>query len=529
VRAPFFSYSHPFTPGYDGHLFPGDACDPANGSAVAGLSFYDATGIDPESAFPDELDGALFFTDASRGCIWTMREGVDGGPDPATIENFWVHQSSDSLFTPVDITEGADGALYVPNFYFDQIVQIRYFPGNQAPTVHLTADKTFGELPLKVKLDASTSSDPDPGDHLNFAWDLDGDGEFDDGINAKAEPTYTEAKNVTPKVRVSDDFNHTEVLSVALYPGDKGPPQVTIEKPEADLKWAVGETLEYEASATDPDGDSFGSVSQPLTPHWEFILKHCPSACHDHPLTSSDSPSGSFVLPAHEYPSHLRLDFTATDSRGMSTTKSVEVFPRLVEVGVDSDPPGIPVTLGDLTEVGPFKATTIAGNSISVAAPATATVDGEPLVFSSWSDDGERVHDVTALESRDLVAHFKPKPEDPPPVDPGSEKPTSQPPAGGGSSAGSPPPAVGSARLQLASRPAGVRLRLGEVQAETPFSAELALGTETFVIAPRAIRRHGKRLGFQKWVLAGRSLGSARRQPLTVAAAARYLAVYGRR
>jgi hypothetical protein len=74
-----------------------------------------------------------------------------------------------------------------------------------------------------------------------------------------------------------------------------------------------------------------------------------------------------------------------------------------------------------------------------------------------------------------------------------------------------------------------VRLRLGAVSALAPFKAQLMPGTETFLLAPRAIRRRGERLSFQRWVAAGKSLGKSRRQPLMVSGDARYLAIYGRR
>jgi glucose/arabinose dehydrogenase len=520
VRAPLFAYPHAATPGYEGWLFPGDACAPWAGSAVAGLAFYDPTLGDQDGAFPGGYDGTLFFSDAARGCIWTIREGSDGRPDPATVENFWVRQGSDPTFTPVDVVQGPDNALYVPSFHSDEIIRIRYVPDNQAPTAAIAADKTFGALDLKVKFDATGSSDPDPGDNLHFAWDLDDDGQFDDGSAAKAEHTYTESENVTARVRVKDDLNHSDVASIVLYPGDEGPPDVSIIKPVSTHEWAIGDSLEYEASATDPDGEEFGSGPGTLTPHWEFILEHCPSACHQHPLTSSDTLSGDFLIPPHEYPSHLRLEFTATDSRGLGATESVQVYPRLIDVGVVSEPVGIPLSLDGATASNPFTATTIAGGSVTVSAPEEATLDGKQYLFSNWSDGGERIHDVTSLSSTNLVARFLPAvPEVPEGGGGGPLPPAPAPPAGARTEFG----------VRLASRPPGVRLRLGAVSALTPFKARLLSGTQTFLLAPRAIRRHGEPLRFQRWVAGAKTLGKSRRQPLTVSGDARYLAIYARR
>jgi glucose/arabinose dehydrogenase len=527
VTAPLFAYPHANAPGYDGHLFAGDACNPTPGSAVAGLAFYDPTGIPPEDAFAAEYDGALFFSDAARGCIWTMSKGLNGVPDLATIANFAVKGASES-FTPVDIVEGPDGALYVPNFYGDSIVQIRYFPGNQAPTARVSVDKTFGATPLKVKFDASGSTDPDlgSGDSIHYAWDLDGDGEFDDGTAATAEWEYTEAVNVTPKVRVSDEFGHVDVAEAKLYPGDEGPPQITIAAPAASLEWEIGETVDYEATATDPDGETFGSG---LSSHWEFLLEHCPVACHEHPITSADAPSGSFVAPPHEYPSHLKLIFTATDSRGMAASEEVEIFPRLVEVGVSSDPAGIPLGIEGVVSSEPAAATMIAGGAVTVSAPATATVGGREYAFASWSDGEAAVHEVTSAQDVNLVAHYTAEPLEEP--DEGGTVPGGD---SGGSSGGSVPtpppvipPAPAKARLRVASQPPGVRLRVGALRARAPLALEFDLGTKTFLAAPAQVRKGGRLLRFRRWTKDGRGFGSSPRRDLTVGASAKYVAVYG--
>lgn len=518
VTSPLFAYPHANAPGFDGHLFEGDACDPDPGSAIAGIAFYDASGVAAESALPDGYDGALFFADAARGCIWTMREGIDGAPDPATVANFAVRGPSE-LFTPVDIVEGADGSLYVPNFYGDSIVQIRYFPNNQAPDAQLTASATYGEAPLQVKFDASGSTDPDllDGDGLHFAWDLDGDGEFDDGTGPTATDEYTEAKNVTVKVRVTDDFNHVSIAEVKLYPGDLGPPEVEIKSPAAAFEWTIGEPVPYEAVATDPDGDWFGEHT--LTAHWEFTQMHCPVGCHEHPITSADEPSGSFIAPPHDPPVHLKLEFTAIDSRGMSSSEVVEIFPREVEVTVASDPVGVSLAINGVSAVAPLESTVIAGGTATVSAPLTATIGGVSYLFDSWSDGGAATHEADTSEDVELVATYLPEPEEPGP--------------GGGSTSPppvlSPPPvdsAPATARVRLASRPPGAKLNLGTVRKGTPFVAEVQLGTETFLAAPRVFHKRGRAYRFSHWTSGGRRLGTSPRRALTVSGAAAYLAIY---
>jgi len=513
VTAPIFAYPHANAPGYDGRVFEEDACDPNPGSAISGVAFYDPSGVPADALLPAEYFGALFFADAARGCIWTMQAGLDGVPDPATVANFAIGEDGD-VFTPVDIVQGPDGALYLPSFYGDSIVEIRYFPGSRAPEAELSASATYGPVPLSVNFDASGSTDPDlgEGDHLAYAWDLDGDGEFDDGSAATASHEYTEAKNVTVKVRVSDDLNHVSVAEVKLYPGDMGPPDVEIKAPTASFEWEAGGEVPYEAVATDPDGDEFGSLAKPLTPHWEFTLEHCPVGCHEHPITSADEPSGSFVAPPHELPVHLKLEFSAIDSRGMRTSEVVEIDPREVEVTLESDPAGVALALNGVSSVGPFGGIVIAGGTATVSAPATAAVGGAPYLFDSWSDGGARVHDADTSEDVELVASFVPAP-----VESGG---------GGGDAPPPPPPPTATARIKLASRPPGAKLGVGAVRKASPFAVDLQIGAKTFLAAPRTFRKRGRAYRFSRWTSAGRKLGTAPRRALTVAGAASFLAVY---
>jgi len=400
VTAPLFAYGHGSPAGY---LFEGDACNPAPGAAFSGLAFYNPAGVSADDAFPAQYQGALFMADAARGCIWTMGLDGSGQPDPTDVANFATGDGAGKI-SPVDIVQGPDGALYAPNFYNDSIEQIRYIGSNSPPTAQLQADKVDGPMvggEFEVEFDASGSSDAE-GDAIEYSWDLDGDGQFDDGSDQPtAEWTYTSETNVVAKVRAEDEFGRADEASVNLYPGDLGPPVPTIEAPSADLEWAIGDTLDYAGSAVDPDGD-------PVTDFkWRISIQHCPDDCHEHPYIEPETASGSFAAPPHEYPSHLSFVLTATDSRGRSAASApLESFPEVVEVGLASDPPGVPLTFdGEPGSAGPFKL--IAGGTAAVSAPATAIVDGISYVFSGWSDGGARVHDFTGLESETLTATYE--------------------------------------------------------------------------------------------------------------------------
>jgi len=498
VTAPLWAYGHGVP---DGYLFPGDTCDPTPGSAYSGLAFYDPTGVSPSAAFPAKYQGALFMADAARGCIWVMGAGSDGRPDPTDITNFAVGDGAGKI-SPVDLVQGPDGALYAPNFYSESIEQIRYFDANEPPVAKLEANKVDGALvggKLTVHFDASASSDKE-GDDFSYEWDLDGDGQFDDGSDQPTEEwTYTNENDVTARVRVKDEFGRTDQTAVQIYPGDLGPPSVpTIEAPSPSLHWAVGDTIDYAGSATDPDGG-------PLTYKWRISIQHCPSACHEHPYIEPEGPSGSLTAPPHEYPSHLSFILTATDDRGRSTPSlTLQSFPQVIDVGLASEPTGIPVTFdGEPASAGPFHL--IAGGSANVSAPATATVGGISYVFSSWSDGGAASHEISSKQSMNLVAHYTPAagPPSPPP---------------------SPEPAK-KVRLSIVSRPLGIKLQAGKSKRRAPFTISVTQGTKVALKAPAKVTKGKRHYRLEGWLIKGKL---KRKPAVTVVGRApgRYVAVY---
>jgi glucose/arabinose dehydrogenase len=298
VVAPFYSYSH------DEAVVPGNPC-PIAGSSITAVAFY------PGGSYPAEYHGAVFFGDSSRGCTWAMLPDAPGGtPNPANRRTF-VWGSG----VPLDLQIGPGGDLYWTDFENGRLVRIRYFSANQPPVAALAAAPTSGPAPLDVAFDASASSDADPGDVLGYAWDLDGDGIFDDPPLADsrfAQATYTQPGAVTAAVRVTDLEGASDAASVQISVAN-GPPVPVITEPAPSLLWRVGSVVPFAGAALDPDEGELPASALA----WRTLLHHCitPTDCHTHPQqTWQDVASGSFVAPDHSYPSFLELELTATDS-----------------------------------------------------------------------------------------------------------------------------------------------------------------------------------------------------------------------
>ena len=388
VKAPYFSYR---TRG-GGTLTPGENCQQGT-SSISGVAFVPST-----STYPAQYRGSLFFNDYARGCVWRLGKLPNGDPDPNSIIPF-----VEAAETPVAVEIGPAGDLFYVDFGIGEggfpvpgegaIHRIVYTPENQAPVAALTADPTSGPAPLTVNFSAAGSTDGD-GDALTYAWDLDGDGQFDDATGVTASRTYGTPGSVTVRVRVSDGRGGTDTEQVVISPGNS-PPNLTSVSPAPTVTWAVGDTVNFAATATD--------AQQTLTDAaytWSLSIGHCPAVCHTHPLQSwTGTRSGSFTTPDHEYPSTLLLSVTVTDDQGLTDTENITLTAKSVDMTFASNPTGAALTVAGADVSAPHQQTFIQGSGFNVTAPATRQVGGETYTFSSWSDGGALSHAVVAPTS----------------------------------------------------------------------------------------------------------------------------------
>jgi glucose/arabinose dehydrogenase len=396
---PFFSYMH------REDVAPGDPCLDFRGSAISGFAFYE------DGPFPSAYHGAMFFADSVRGCIFSMLPGEDGRPDPSTVTAFMHHSDP---YSGVDLEIGPDGDLYYLSLFTEDagnefepgaIHRIHYSSSNQTPVAQLSVDRAWsiaGE-PLEAVFDASGSSDDD-GDPLEYEWDLNGDGVYTDAPtdDQVAEEYFDDEENHTVSVRVIDSHGAFSIARVTVFPGDT-PPEPVISKPGPGFKWTVGSPVDFGGFAEDEEDGDLPATSL----DWVTRLYHCPLACHAHPLQAFPAvASGSLLGPEHDLPSHLELTLTAVDSRGLATQTSVDIQPQIVNLEIASNPPGLILSAGPLSQAAPFTLSAIKGSQIALIAPESASLEGVDYIWTKWSDNGARTHTVVAGSVGKYTATF---------------------------------------------------------------------------------------------------------------------------
>lgn len=425
---PLFSYSHSQS------VVPDDECPFEAGSAIGGMSLYRG------GQLSEEYEGALFFGDAVRGCIWAMLAGEDGRPDPSRTVRFL---REGQIYPGVEIAEGPDGNLYYADLFSEggsgkgQIHRVIYAP--DAPRARLVATPSYGRYDgdgdFETTLDASGSEDPN-GDLLSYEWDLDEDGEYEAFGGVERALVFTQAEqeerededespNRVVKVRVEDGSGHVGVARVTIYPGDV-PPVATIDSPDSSYRWGVGDEIQLHANAVDGEGVP---IVTPRPYYWSTRMAHCPDpthpdACHVHPLrTFSGIRSPELIAPQHDYPSYIEVVLSVADGRGLAGVETLKIQPRTVDVSLSSDPPAVKLLAGSTSGPAPLTAKAIDGSEILISAPDTAQIGGRTYAWQSWSDGGARFHPVLADKDASYEATYSLLPVDRPPASGGEKGP----------------------------------------------------------------------------------------------------------
>jgi glucose/arabinose dehydrogenase len=361
---PFFNYFHDVP-------IAGEDC-PNAGASVSGISF-----VPTANQYPAAYQGALFFSDYSRSCMWVMQRSATSGalPDPATVKVFREDASG-----PVDLQAGPGGYLYYVDLFDGTVGRIDY--SATKPVARFKATPSVGDVPLAVTFDASASNDPD-GTTLSYAWDF-GDGSS--GTGKTPSHTFTGSGRYVVQLTVTDVNGDTGTTTRLV---SAGVPAVSIDAPSASKTWRVGESLAFAGGATDNRGRPIRAADL----EWTVVLEHgaCP-LCHEHAITSATGASGSALMIDHDLPSSILLRLRATDSDGLVGTATRRLQPRTTQLTVASSPAGAELGLDAERSTQPITKTVIAGSAHSLEAPAVA--GGRS--FAGWSDGGGRAHGVHA-------------------------------------------------------------------------------------------------------------------------------------
>ena len=237
---------------------------------------------------------------------------------------------------------------------------------NIKPTIILQASSEKGAAPLAVNFDASSSTDPD-GKITGFAWDLDGNGVFNDATGEKASYTYTASGTYEAAVQVTDNSGDTNVLKKPINISSTFALKSAIDvNSEVNGKLFIGKSYLF-------DGKRSSSPSGKVTKYtWNFG-------------DGTPAQSGRSVSHAFKTMGTYEVLLTVTDEGGTSATagKKVSVTePSKTPISLITSSPA--AVNGKITGAAP----------LSVNFDATKSTDtDDDIVEYAWDFDSDGTFD----------------------------------------------------------------------------------------------------------------------------------------
>jgi glucose/arabinose dehydrogenase len=378
------------TPGMTNPIYTYDHGGGLGGCVVGGFVYRG-------NQFPASYQGSYFFADYAKQ--WIKRINFNANGDFQSVQNFLPLSTPSDVGTSeygniVALKMGPDGSLYyVNNGPFatpnaGSIKRIKNTNANQPPTAQISANVTSGPPPLTVNFSSAGSIDPE-GQPITYSWDF-GDG----STSTSANPThvYGSRGRYTARLITSDGTNTTPSSTLTITVGN--PPTANIVSPVDGTKYRAGDTISFSGDGSDPDDGVLPSSSL----SWKVVFHH---NSHIHPVIDQiTGSSGSFQIPftGHGYNETVwyEIILTATDSDGIQTQKSANIYPDKTHLSFTSQPAGVSVVVDGIPQTTPFEFDTLIGMHIDVSVDSPQFISGSRYDYANWSDGGAQAHTITA-------------------------------------------------------------------------------------------------------------------------------------
>ena len=471
IRFPTLSYPHD-------KLASTGAADAA---IVASSRVARVPGSDPAVALPDEWTGSLLFGDYVRG--WVHRISADptdpsnadrdgglwlpadenrgplvqtdettngGTPDPIierVVDPPPVRLSGDPAYNRLTTRQGPDGALWYIRYGWASgaggIYRMRTAPAVEAAIETVTGScASGGATQGDITLTAA-----DAGSGAAYAWDLDGDGDAPDrtGRSIVITPSQLAALATTPRwIRLTVTVG-TSTSTAARYICAGPTPKVAITAPVDGTQVVLGQPTVVSAAREAADPTRTDIPDSAL--RWKALTFH---GTHSHDLLGrNDSPfevvDGQQRLQVtvtpdrqHDFGSYSQVRIFAPQADGNGITQTVRLYPKPVDIALDSLPDGASISVrrdgpSSLVQA-PGTLELPAGFETRLTAPQQFTDSaGKAWRFERWSDGPTtpaRDWIVRAADGAAPVAEYEDAsiPETTPPTtQPTTPPPTSEP------------------------------------------------------------------------------------------------------
>ena len=345
------------------------------GCAITGGAFYEP----PVLAFPTGYHGDYFYADYCSG--WIRRIDSLTRDDTAFASG---------ITTPVDLKVGSDGALYYLARDAGLVGRISSSAADP-PTITLQpADRTVAVGQSATFTVSATGTAP-----LTYRWRRNGN-----FISGATGTSYTLANaqlgdsGALFDAVVSNDFGSVTSDTAQLTVTQNSVPSAAITQPVSGTTYAGGSVINYAGTGNDAED----GVLPASAFTWWVDFHHDDGNPHTHPEVppTSGSKIGSFTIPTRDHLSSnvfYRIHLKVTDSGGLTREVTRDIQPRKSTITLATNPAGLQLRLDGQPVTAPHTFVGVEGIVRNLEAVSPQGASG--WVFSSWSDGGERTHDIS--------------------------------------------------------------------------------------------------------------------------------------
>jgi glucose/arabinose dehydrogenase len=345
------------------------------------------------SMFPESYQNKIFYGDYSRGTIRTLSVDTNGN---VTSESDFDLQAGSN----VDMKIAQDGSMYYITYYPGAMYRVTYNTSNHIPVANASANTLKGaSAPFTINFSSNGSYDPD-GSTLSYDWDF-GDGTFSPLPNPSK--TYTQNGAYTVKLTVSDGVNAAQARPVVVQVGC--PPIVTIGLPKDGSTYKAGDTITVNASAIDCAGFDINDGALSTTVKFHHTT-------HIHPfLDNLPGRSNTFTVPVDGEPSAdtwFEINVTASESNGLSTTQTVNIYPLKANMTFATNPTGLQILIDGIPTGTTQTIQGVVGyqRELNISSTPQKAADGKYYIFDRWSDNGSQRHGISTPSSNATYTAF---------------------------------------------------------------------------------------------------------------------------
>ena len=189
----------------------------------------------------------------------------------------------------------------------------------------------------------------------------------------------------------ADGSATSDPAKLTIIPGSA--PVGTITAPLPGTTYGGGDIIQFSGTGIDNedgvlDANSFS---------WSVEFHHDD---HQHPFITklNDKTSSQFEVPdigETETNVFFRIQLIVTDSDGASSLSYVDVSPRVRQLTLTSDPPGLQLALDGQPFTSPIYSDTVEGVQRYITAPKVQNVGNKTYKLVDWSDGGKYTHVVS--------------------------------------------------------------------------------------------------------------------------------------